>query len=110
MGTIAALTTDIILSHVLAVEKYEATFEALAIDERLAVALALNRPDLLRDYTMLEAVERLGPAWTKAALSVQRTHIGGRNFLITYTQRATPAGGLRVVATNPPATPAKEQQ
>jgi hypothetical protein len=39
----------------------------------VAVALVLDRPDLLTFWgTMLESVERLGPEWTQAALRVQR--------------------------------------
>ena len=43
--------------------------------ERIAVALVLNRLDLFPrgGYTALEAVERLGTTWTKAALAVQRS-------------------------------------
>jgi hypothetical protein len=42
--------------------------------ERIAVALVLDRSELfpLGGYTMLEAIERLGPDWTHAALKVQR--------------------------------------
>jgi hypothetical protein len=43
----------------------------LSVGERLAVALVLDRKDLLGDFTMLEAVERLG-AWYWPALEVQR--------------------------------------
>jgi hypothetical protein len=35
--------------------------------------LVLDRKDLLGDYTMLEAVERLGEEWFRAALTVQRS-------------------------------------
>jgi hypothetical protein len=42
--------------------------------ERIAVALVLNRYDLLEQTwgTLLEAVNRLGQEWTEAALRVQR--------------------------------------
>ena len=41
---------------------------------RIAIALVLNRYDLLEQTgtTMLEAVHRLGPHWTDAALRIQR--------------------------------------
>jgi hypothetical protein len=46
----------------------------LSISEQLAVAFVLDRADLFpRDYTMLDAVDRLGPEWIKAALRVQRS-------------------------------------
>jgi hypothetical protein len=39
----------------------------------IAVALVLDRPDLLKFLgTMLDAVDRLGPEWSRAALRVQR--------------------------------------
>jgi hypothetical protein len=45
----------------------------LSISEQLAVAFVLDRADLFpRDYTMLDAVDRLGPRWIEAALHVQR--------------------------------------
>ena len=43
----------------------------LSVGERLAVALVLDRKDLLGDFTMLEAVERLGE-WYAPAREVQR--------------------------------------
>ena len=41
--------------------------------EKLAVALALDRADWLKamGYTMLEAIERVGPTWVAAARTVQ---------------------------------------
>lgn len=52
----------------------EGAFAVLSTGERIAVALVLDRYDLLRSTwgTMLEAVDRLGPQWTEAALRVQR--------------------------------------
>jgi hypothetical protein len=51
----------------------ERVIDLLAISERLAVAFVLDRADLFpRDYTMLDAVERLGPEWIEVALRVQR--------------------------------------
>jgi hypothetical protein len=50
------------------------SFATLSTGERIAVALVLDRHDLLHDVwgTMLEAVHRLGPEWTEAALRIQR--------------------------------------
>ena len=51
----------------------ENSIGVLSTGERIAVALILDRADLLpRDYTMLDAVDRLGAEWTEAALRVQR--------------------------------------
>jgi hypothetical protein len=51
----------------------ESLWGVLSTGERVAVALVLDRPDLLTFWgTMLESVERLGPEWTQAALRVQR--------------------------------------
>lgn len=49
-------------------------FRVLSTGERIAVALVLDRYDLLDQVwgTMLEAVYRLGDEWTEAALRVQR--------------------------------------
>jgi hypothetical protein len=49
-------------------------FGVLSTGERIAVALVLNRHDLLQKAwgSMLEAVNRLGVDWTQAALRVQR--------------------------------------
>ena len=46
----------------------------LSTGELIAVALVLNRADWLGSYTILEAIERLGPEWMLAALDVQREH------------------------------------
>ena len=42
--------------------------------EQIAIALVLDRSELFPHggYTILEAVERLGPDWIRAALRVQR--------------------------------------
>jgi hypothetical protein len=51
----------------------ESLFGVLSTGERIAVALVLDRLDLLTFWgTMLDAVDRLGPEWTQAALRVQR--------------------------------------
>ena len=51
----------------------ERSFGVLSTGEKCAVALVLDRPDLVKCYgTMLEAADRLGPGWLQAALWVQR--------------------------------------
>jgi hypothetical protein len=52
----------------------ETNFGVLSTGERIAVALVLERYDLLQRAWghMLESVHRLGPLWTEAALRVQR--------------------------------------
>src|SRR5579864_5844630 len=52
----------------------ETTFGVLSTGERIAVALVLERYDLLQRAwgPVLESVDRLGPLWTDAALRVQR--------------------------------------
>jgi hypothetical protein len=49
-------------------------FGVLSTGERIAVALVFDRYDLLQNTwgSMLEAVHRLGPEWTLAALRIQR--------------------------------------
>jgi hypothetical protein len=49
-------------------------FGVLSTGERIAVALVLDRYDLLKLAwgTIAEAVHRLGEEWTRAALRVQR--------------------------------------
>jgi hypothetical protein len=50
------------------------TFHLLSTGEKIAVALVLDRRDLLKRAwgSMLASIDRLGPEWTKAALRVQR--------------------------------------
>ncbi len=52
----------------------EALFGVLSSGERIAVAIVLDRYDLIQRAwgTIAEAVYRLGPQWTEAALRVQR--------------------------------------
>lgn len=62
-----------IAAKVRMVEADEPSFGVLSTGEKIAVALVLDRPDLVKWWgTMLEAVHRLGPEWTEAALRVQR--------------------------------------
>lgn len=63
-----------IRAKVRAVVDNEAQFGVLSTGERIAVALVLDRYDLLQRAwgTMAEAVHRLGEEWTRAALRVQR--------------------------------------
>jgi hypothetical protein len=52
----------------------ETLFSILSSGERIAVALVLDRYDLLQRAwgTIAESIYRLGPEWTEAALRVQR--------------------------------------
>ena len=52
----------------------ETRFGVLSCAERIAVALVLDRYDLIQRAwgTIAEAVHRLGEDWTRAALRVQR--------------------------------------
>ena len=66
-----------ILKMVEHVRRDESAIGVFSTGEKIAVALVLDRKDLLDDvnggYTMLEAIERLGTEWTRAALIVQRS-------------------------------------
>jgi hypothetical protein len=59
---------------VASVAEDEAKIGVLSTGEAIAVALVLNRADLLPHggYTWIEAVDRLGPEWFAAAQAVQR--------------------------------------
>lgn len=65
-----------ILRKVEIVAADENLFGVFSTGEKLAVALVLDRKDLLDEvnggYTMLEAIERLGEEWTRAAIAVQK--------------------------------------
>jgi hypothetical protein len=52
----------------------EAALGLISTGERIAVALVLERHGLLQQAwgPVLESVDQLGPAWTAAALRVQR--------------------------------------
>jgi hypothetical protein len=64
---------DHIRAKVRMVDADESLFGVLSTGERIAVALVLDRSDLVSWWgTMLEAIDRLGPEWTQAALRVQR--------------------------------------
>jgi hypothetical protein len=73
-GAPMADTYDVILRLVQNVQKDEASIGVLSTGEQLAVALVLDRKDLLDKfgYTMLGAADRVGQDWLKAALKVQR--------------------------------------
>jgi hypothetical protein len=65
--------TEAAIAHLVAAVEMDGTrLAGLSTDERIAVALVLNRVDLLEELTVLEAVERLGAGGLRAALSVQR--------------------------------------
>ena len=62
-----------IRSKVRMVVAHERSFGVLSTGEKVAVGFVLDRPDLIRSYgTLIEAADRLGPEWLKAALYVQR--------------------------------------
>jgi hypothetical protein len=63
-----------ILAKVRMVATNPRAFGVLSQGERIAVALVLDRYDLVSNTwgTMLEAVNRLGREWTDAALRIQR--------------------------------------
>jgi hypothetical protein len=65
--------TERIAALVERVRADEGALGKLSTGEALAAVLVLDRKDLLGDYTMLEAVERLGDEWFRAALAVQRS-------------------------------------
>ena len=71
--TIAAAAQQI-RAKVKMVAADETTFGVLSTGERIAVALVLERHDLLQLAwgAVLESIDRLGPVWTDAALRVQR--------------------------------------
>jgi hypothetical protein len=52
----------------------KSSFDTMSTGERIAVALVLDRPDLMEQAwgTMAESVYRLGYEWTESALNVQR--------------------------------------
>ena len=68
-------TEERIRSMVRMVVADEACFGVLSTGERIAVALVLDRYDLLQRAwgTIAESIRRLGPDWTEAALRVQRS-------------------------------------
>jgi transcriptional regulator with XRE-family HTH domain len=63
-----------ILEMTRSVRASETTIGVLSNGEQIAVALVLNKPELFPHggYTILEAVDWLGPDWTAAALKAQR--------------------------------------
>ena len=67
-------TESQILEKVRMVAQDARSFGVLSTGERIAVAMVFDRQDLLQKAwgSMLEAVHRLGPEWTLAALRVQR--------------------------------------
>jgi hypothetical protein len=70
-------TATLILTMVESVQRDVASFGVFSTGEKLAVAMVLDRKNLLDNvnggYTMLEAIERLGDDWFRAALTVQRS-------------------------------------
>lgn len=71
---------DQIRAKVRMVVDNERSFCVLSTGEQIAVALVLDRKDLLDRCgfgTMLAAVDRLGDTWLRAAFQVQRDGWGG---------------------------------
>lgn len=65
-----------ILAKVRMVVADEASFGVLSTGEKIAVALVLDRPDLWKFWgTTLEALDRLGDTWLRAAYQVQRERL-----------------------------------
>ncbi len=66
--------TKQIRGHVRSFLANQGRFGTLSTGERIAVAVVLDRYDLIHRAwgTVAEAIYRLGPVWTEAALSVQR--------------------------------------
>lgn len=70
----ASSTDHALKGQALRVMVHERVIDLLSLSERIAVALVLDRADLFpRDYTMLDAVDRLGTEWVQVALRVQRS-------------------------------------
>lgn len=70
------IAAETILSLVERVRQDEKRIGVLSTGEYLAVALVLDRHDLIKQSsypTMLEAASRLGSEWLDAALAVQRS-------------------------------------
>jgi hypothetical protein len=67
-------TEDTLASKARRVRAGANTFFELSGGERIAVARILDRQDLLKQIygSILEAIDRLRPQWTEAALRVQR--------------------------------------
>lgn len=63
-----------IATMVAEVENDPRRISVFSTGERIAIALVLDRTELFPHggYTMLEAIQRLGVDWTRAALRVQR--------------------------------------
>lgn len=60
------------------VQEDEKSFHVWSTGEKLAVALVLNRPDLLKEvnggYTIMEAIDRVGDDWMRA-VAIAEKHI-----------------------------------
>jgi hypothetical protein len=59
---------------VAAVARHDEAYDALSSTERIAVALVLDRHDLLAKErnTILQAIRRVDPAWLQAAQMVEQ--------------------------------------
>jgi hypothetical protein len=70
-------TEEAVLGLVNTVKSKPACRGVLSTGEAIAVALVLDRREWLAQdgYTILEAIDRLGAEWTRAAIRVQRNRI-----------------------------------
>lgn len=75
MNHLSCTTEGHIRTKVRLVVDDETLFSVLSRGERIAVALVLDRYDLLQRAwgSIAESTHRLGPEWTEAALRVQRS-------------------------------------
>jgi hypothetical protein len=76
--------TTRILRLVALVEKDEASRAVLSTNERIAVALVLDRKDWLdqMSWAILGAIDRLGEQWFRATQRAWTIHLEGRPWLI----------------------------
>lgn len=65
-------TIEVITAIAESVKRKPHSIGAMSTSEGLAAALVLNKPKLLGNRTMLEAVDRLGGEWFECALEAQR--------------------------------------
>lgn len=73
----------------------KSNFKCMSTGERIAVALVLDRPDLMEVAwgTVAESVYRLGHEWTEAALNVQREGRAQCEEWALPTRRRKPRSG-----------------
>jgi len=84
-------TTARILRIAVLVEQDETSRAVLSTDERIAVALVLDRKDWLNQmsWTILGAIDRLGEEWFRATQRAWMIRREGRPWLIHASDRDT---------------------